>query len=217
MSTGELVIGSLMVIATFVLVGATIMLAIVTSKLSKSAKQQTRFIKRQTEILSVSEERSQDRDMPKLLLRQTGHTIGYSTSDGSMIKHFEGFTVTNAGAVDVTVAAVGATFAIPSNDPSTASLRSINLAPKEWHGFALRGDDLPVKLRTGDFATYMFDCDELEEIGLPFQWRCEDSLGSTHNIDGWYTHSGDTLTILDIEGKYAPPTPSSGQLWIRSR
>ena len=41
MTTGELVIGLGMLVATLALVGATIMLAIVTRQLSKSAKRQT--------------------------------------------------------------------------------------------------------------------------------------------------------------------------------
>lgn len=216
MTTGELVIGLGMVAATTALVGATIVLAFVTRQLSKSAKRQTRLIERQTEILQDNQRMAVDRDQPKLLLRQTGHSVGRETKDGHTNKHFDGFTITNAGAVDVTITGVGASFAVPVGDPDASSRSSLRLAPKEWKGFRLGGDDIPVKLEPGDIAKYMFDGNDLERANRPFQWRCQDSLGNIYVVEGWWRRSEDTLTFMDLGEEFTAPD-SGFQWWTTSR
>ena len=216
MTTGELAIGIGMVAATTALVVATIMLAIVTRQLSRSAKRQTLLIERQTDILQENQRMAVERDEPKLLLRQTSHTIGRLTEDGHTNTHFDGFTITNAGAVDVTITGVGASFAVPVGDPDASSTSSLQLAPREWKGFRIGGADIPVKLEPGDIATYLFDGDVLERTNRPFQWRCQDSLGTTYEAEGWYRRSQDTLTYMELGHEFTVPD-SSFQMWKTSR
>ena len=216
MTTGEFAIGLGMVVATAALVGATIMLAIVTWQLSKSAERQTSLIERQTDIQLENQQRAVDRDQPKLLLRQASHSVGRVTEDGYTDKYFDGFTITNAGAVDVTITGVGPSFAVPVGDPDASSRPSLQLAPKEWKGFSIRGDDIPVKLEPGDIATFMFDSNDLERINKPFQWRCRDSLGTTYEAEGWWRRSQDALTFMELGDEFAAPD-SSFQMWTTSR
>ena len=171
------------------------MLAIVTWQLSKSAERQTSLIERQTDILQENQQMAVDRDQPKLLLRQTSHSVGHMSKEGYTDKHFEGFTITNAGAVDVTITGVGVSFAVPAGEPDASSMRSLQLAPKEWKGFSIRGDDIPVKLEPGDIATFLFDSNDLERTNRPYQWRCQDSLGATYKAEGWWRLSQDALTL----------------------
>ena len=217
MTTGELAIGLGMVAATVALVVATVMLAIVTRQLSKSAKRQTRLIERQTEIQLESQQMAADRDQPKVLLRQTSQSVGRVTEAGHTNKHFDGFTITNAGAVDVTITGVGASFGVPVGDPDASSRQSsLQLAPKEWDGFSIRGDDIPVKLEPGDIATFMFDSDDLERTDRPFQWRCQDSLGNTYEVEFWWRRSQDTLTVMELGDEFNAPDPRF-QMWATSR
>ena len=209
MTTGDFAVGLGMVVATVALVGVTFMLVIVTWQLSKSAE-------RQTDILRENQRMAVSRDQPKLLLRQSGHSVGRSTKDGHTNKHFDGFTVTNAGAVDVTITGVGAAFGIPVDDPDAQSAPSLQLAPKEWNGFTIGGDDLPVKLEPGDIARFMFDSNDLERINRPYQWRCQDSLGTVYKVEGWWMRSQDALTYIELGAEFIAPDPSF-QLWTISR
>ncbi|MDE0538612.1 MAG: hypothetical protein OXH94_07775 [Rhodospirillales bacterium] len=216
MTTGELVIGLGMLAATIALVGATIMLAVVTRQLSKSAERQTKLIERQTEIQKENQERAVDRDKPNLLLRQKGQSVGRVTEDGHTDKQFDGFTITNAGAVDVTITGVAAVFAVPAGDPGVPSAQSLQLAPREWMGFSIEGDDIPVKLKPGDIATFMFDSNDLGRIGRPYQWRCQDALGNTHQAEGWWMRSLDCLTFMELGDEFTEPD-SRFQMWSISR
>lgn len=216
MATGELIIGLGMLVATIALVGATIMLAIVTRQLSKSAKRQTRLIERQTEILKENQQRAMDRDRPKLLLRQHGHSVGRMTEEGHTEKLFDGFTVANAGAVDVTITGVAASFAEPVADPDNSSVPSLQLAPKEWMGSSIKGDDIPAKLKPGDIATFMFDSNDLERVGRPYQWRCKDALGVIYKAEGWWRRSQDGLTFMGLGDEFTEPD-SRLQMWTISR
>ena len=209
MTTGELAIGIGMVAATTALVVATIMLAIVTRQLSKSAK-------RQTDILQENLRMAVDRDHPKLLLRPTVHILGHTTEEGHTNKYFDGFTITNAGAVDVTITGVGASFAVPVGDPDASSRSSLQLAPREWKGNRIGGDDIPVKLEPGDIATYLFDGDDLERTNRPFQWCCQDTLETTYAAEGWLRRSQDTLTYMELGDEFTAPD-SSFQVWMTSR
>ena len=216
MTAGELAIGLGMVLATTALVVATVMLAIVTRQLSKSAKRQTRLIERQTDILLENQQMAVDRDQPKLLLRQTGHSVGRVTEDGHTNKNFDGFTITNAGAVDVTITGVAASFAVPVADPDASSTHCLQLAPKKWNGFSIRGDDIPVKLEPGDIATFMFDSYDLERINRPYQWRCQDSLGVIYMAEGWWRRSQDGLMFMELGDEFLAPD-SGLQMWTISR
>ena len=216
MITGQLAIGLGMLVATIALVDATIVLAFVTRQLSKSAEQQTGLIERQTDILLENQRLAVDRDKPKLLLRQNGRSVGRVTEDGYTNKHFDGFTITNAGAIDVTTTGVATAFAVPAGDPGDSSVPSLPLAPKEWNGFSLGGDDIPVKLKPGDIATFMFDSNHLERINRPYQWRCRDSVGIIYKVDGWWRRSQDCLTFLELGDEFVEPN-SRLQMWTISR
>ena len=204
MTTGDFAVGLGMVVATIALVGATFMLVIVTWQLSKSAE-------RQTAILLENQRMAVSRDQPKLLLKQYGYSI--TTATGGQ-KDFDGFTVANAGAVDVTITGVGASFAIPVDNPDDRSIPSLSLAPKEWNGSNIRGDDLPVKLEPGDIARFLFDSNDLEEINRPYQWRCQDSLGTVYKVEGWLRRSQNTLTYMELGDEFIAPNPRF-QMWAR--
>ena len=137
------------------------------------------------------------------------------TEDGHTNKHFDGFTITNAGAVDVTITGVAASFAVPAGDPVASPGPSLQLAPKEWDGFSLRGDDIPVKLEPGDIATFMFDSNDLERIDRPYQWRCQDSLGVIYKAEGWWRRSQDRLMFMELGDEFIAPDPGL-QMWTIS-
>ena len=220
MTTGDFALGLGTVVATCALVGATVMLAIVTWQLSKTAEHQTRLLEKQTDIQLENQQMDLDRDRPKLLLRQAGHSVSRNRRDGTFTtKHFDGFSITNAGQVAVTVTAVSAAFATPADSPDRArSIPSVQLAPKEWDGTELKGDSVPIKLMPGDMATMLFDGNDLERENRPFQWICKDSLGTIYRAEGWWRRSEDILTYMgdDLSDEFTVPD-SSYQMWTISR
>lgn len=183
---------------------------------SMVAERQVKVAQQQADILLENQRIAVSRDQPKLLLRHYGHSIGRSTEAGSTNKHFDGFTVANAGAVAVTITGVGASFGIPVDDPNAKSMPSLQLAPREWNGVNIRGDDLPVKLEPGDSARFMFDSNDLERVNRPYQWRCQDSLGTVYKVEGWLMRSQDTLTYMDLGAEFIEPDPRH-QTWTISR
>lgn len=183
---------------------------------SMVAERQVKVAQQQTDILLENQHMAVSRDQPKLLLNHYGYTIGGWTEDGDTSKHFDGFTVANAGAVDVTITGVGALFGIPVDDPDDQSIPCLSLAPREWNGFNIRGDDLPVKLEPGDIAQFLFDSKDLERVNRPYQWRCRDSLGTVYEVKGWLMRLQDALTHIELGADFIEPDPSS-QTWTTSR
>lgn len=177
------------------------------------AQKQADIAQKQADILLENQRRDVSRDQPKLLLSHANHVIDGSTEDGSTNKRFDGFTVANAGAVAVTITGVGAAFGIPVDDPDAAQSRpSLPLAPREWNGVNLRDDDLPVKLEPGGTTRFLFDPDDLERVNRPYQWRCQDSLGTVYKVEGWSRWSQGTLTYMELGAEFIEPGPSY-QTW----
>lgn len=180
------------------------------------AERQVKVTQQQADLLAENQRMAVSRDQPKLLLSQASHSVGRFTKDGYTNKHFDGFTVANAGAVDVTITGVGASFGIPVDDPDAHPSPALQLAPKEWDGANIGGDDLPVKLEPGDIARFMFDSNDLESINRPYQWRCQDSLGTVYKVEGWSRRSQDTLAYIELGAEFSVPDPSFQQ-WTISR
>ena len=132
----------------YVLTGATLVLAVATWQLAKTAR-------RQTEIMREGQQRTLDRDKPKIELQQCGTTIVRQNLDDPVgeNKHFHGFIAVNAGAVPVTVVGVAPHFAVKAGN--TMERRQIPDFPPatEWQGVGLGTGPVPVKLNPGDAVT----------------------------------------------------------------
>ena len=123
MIIGEFVVALGMLTATIALVFVAYVLVVVTRKLSESAY-------RQTEILSENQRIAAIREQPNLIFNHDSYSVGQTVKDTHKFTHFDGFTVVNAGAIDITRTSVGATFTIRPNEPNEYSMQSIGLAPK---------------------------------------------------------------------------------------
>ncbi|MDE0421018.1 MAG: hypothetical protein OXK76_09065 [Gammaproteobacteria bacterium] len=166
----------------YVLTGATCVLAIATWQLARTTR-------RQTVVMQERQQRTLDRDKPKIELRQCTTTVVRPGLDApvSENKHFHGFTAVNAGAVPVTIVGVAAHFAVKAG--VTMERRQVPVLPPatEWRGTDLGTGPVPAKLNPGDTVKVLFDADALHERGRPVQWRCQDSLGNVHASGTWVT------------------------------
>lgn len=202
--------------ATIALGVATFLLVIVTWLLSKTTKRQTDLIKRQTDILQENQQITVNRDQAKLLLEHSDYYARLMAKNGCTYTNFDGCTITNAGKVNVTITCIGVAFAVPADDPNPSLRQSLQLAPKDWKGFGLGGDDIPVKLKPGDTAKYMFFSHDLESVNRPFQFRCKDSLGNTYQTEGWRKRSQNKLTFMYLGDDFNEPDPNF-QVYLTSR
>ena len=187
---------------------ATLVLAVLTGVLAVSTWQLSRTTQQQTAIHRENQQRAADREKPELLVREYGHSIGHTAADGSpTVKRFDGFKVTNIGAVAVTTTGVGASFAVPA-ESDRESQTALGLAPLDWNGHTVQTDRIPAKLEPNDRVTVLFDSDDLRRIGRHYQWQRQDSHDAVHAGYGWWmlSESGHTVPYRMEPGpEFRPP------------
>lgn len=196
-------------LATFMLVVVTALLAIVTRQLAKAADRQTEYLRQQTEIQQETQRRELERNIPKVRIVSLSHSLGHIGIDGTQeSRDFEGFTITNAGMVDVTITQAGLAFGVPQSEPNTIrSDPGLQRAAPEWRGFTIPNDPLPAKLKRGDRITVLYDANDLIRIGRAFLPECWDSLGNRYTSSHWVRVDPNRVVFEDGPGEgYRAPT-----------
>ena len=162
-------------IATALLVAATVFLARLTEQLADAAKSQSEYLRQQTEVLRVSEERERDRWVTKVQLDPI--TYVYENEP----RAFYAFSIANAGVSDVTVQSAG--FVIPWA-PGKPILNTVDAVPVyERDGSRLEHTArLPKLLRPSESFRVVYEGEGLKAKlgGQPARPYCVDSLGQLH-------------------------------------
>lgn len=186
----------------------TALLVVVTRQLAKAAGRQTEYLRQQTKIQKAIQRRTQDRDIPKVRMVSKSHSIGHLSADGTHeLKKFEGFTITNAGAIDVTITYAGPAFAVPASEPDTVRTWHGLRAHAEWYGVTIPNDRIPAKLQPGELITVLYDADDLVRIDRAFLLECQDSLGNTYTSDYWMRVEPGRVVFQEGPGEgYRAPT-----------
>ena len=157
------------------------------------------FTYRQARLLEEAGQRKQDRDKPSIRIVSLTHVVDrLEPSGGLETASFYGFTVTNAGFVDVVIASFAfETGRAASSGEDDAPTAEIVFPPVTRHDqSAVSTMSLPHRLRHGESFSVLFDRMQLVEestrIGgeIPVHMRpyCSDSLGNKHKFDGWIVY-----------------------------
>ena len=189
-------------LATFMLVVVTALLVIVTWQLAKAANRQTQYLRQQTEIQKEAQRRELERETPKVKIVSLSHSFSHIGADGAQkSRSFEGFTIANAGMVDVTITSAGLAFGVPQSEPNTIRADpSLQRAAPEWRSWKIPNDPLPTKLQRGDRITVLYDADDLIRIGRAFLPECWDSLGNRYTSDHWVRVGPNRVSFEDGPG-----------------
>ena len=192
------------------------LMIVLTGLVALAALCQAWFIWKQAQILQASENRTKERDVP--IVRMTPLTRSFTQiaiNNEITNKSYEGYTVTNAGFVDIEITyfhfEVGW---LPSPAPGDSQTAKISFEPVTHHGDATVSTiSLPHRLRHGESFHVLFDRDQLvsesAKLGgeTPVHMRpyCNDSLGNKHHPHHWISFLKDNRTSFHNE-------PSPGRI-----
>ena len=165
------------------------------------------FTRTQARLLRESQRWAREREKPAVRITSLSHTMSRGSADGFTTTSFEGFTVTNAGFVDIEITLfafeLGRMLNSGENDSPTAE---ITFQPVMQHGqTTLSTMSLPHRLRPSESFKILYDSTQLVEestsIGgeTPVHMRpyCLDSLGNKHTPNHWIVYRDNHITFVD--------------------
>lgn len=184
---------SLMVLLTVVLAVLTLIIAGLTLVM-------VFLVHKQWRVQDASEERSRERDVPRIKISSGGHRMGPSFGI-----EFAELTVANEGLVDVEILLIAFEVGALRNGSPGVSTSEIHLEPKTpGHGPPVVMMSLPHRLQPAESFSVFFDRNQLVEEsaklggGTPVRLRpfCHDSLGQKYTMDRWIAYESDLQTSL---------------------
>lgn len=180
------------VLTSFLMVVATVYLAVYSRQLANAAKFQTAYFKRQE-------------------TRELRVTYASLATDEDGRRGFRGITLANVGVPDITVIGASITTGIPVGDSNGIS-RQIGLScKKDYQGKRISDFEPPHRLRSGDRINILYDLDELIpslEPGQRVRHEWQDSHGNSY-FSNWidYHNAPGEVTHYDSPGKgFREPT-----------
>ena len=190
----------------------TIINVILTGVISIAVIAQAWFTYKQAEMLEQSEKRTRDRDKPRVGIIPLSHNV---VTLGATTRSFEGFTVTNAGFMDIEISSIGFEVGrvLRSVVREEAIVSEISFPHVLVHEQAtLSTVALPHRLRPGESFKVQYDEDMLVRESLriggstPIHMRpyCMDSLGNRHTMKHWIAYGKGRVGLHD--------SPSPGRI-----
>ena len=184
-------------ILTFVNVVLTIVIAF-------SARSQARSTRQLAEISIRTERRVREYDEPKVKLDQATACV----IDGSRLKSFVGFSITNASRFDVFISTFRLGLGIPVNAKPGSFVPYYPLPPaKECQGSTLSDCSPSRRLQPGESTRVLYDEDRAVEAlkseeGKPVRVRpeCYDSLGNHYTLGCWIAWGKNSRTEFKDPG-----------------
>lgn len=181
---------------------------VLTGVIALAALCQAWFIWKQAQILKASEKRAKERDVPTVritpLARGFTRIVLKEPNDEVTRQSYEGFTVTNAGFVDIEITSFQFEVGwLPSTAPEDSPTARISFEPVTQHGDATVSTmSLPHRLRHGESFQVLYDRGQLvsesAKLGgeAPVHMRpyCNDSLGNKHHPHYWIAFLKDERT-----------------------
>ena len=181
---------------------------VLTGVIALAALCQAWFIWKQAQILKASENRAKERDVP--MVRMTPLTRSFTCivlnkpNDEVTETSYEGFTVTNAGFVEVEITSFSFEVGwLPSTATQDSSTSLISFEPVRLHGDSTVSTmSLPHCLRHGESFHVLFDRDQLVresaklggETSVHLRPYRNDSLGNKHHPHHWIAFFEDNRT-----------------------
>ena len=190
-------------------IGLTVVIAI-------AVVAQAWFTKTQARLLETSEKRARDRDKPAVRIVSSPFSVSHRDADGDLTStSFEGFTVTNAGFLDIEITSFAFEVGrLPNSGDDDSPTAEIVFSPvAQFEGLTVSSMSLPHRLRRGESFSVRYDnaqlVNESREVGgeAPVHMRpyCRDSLGNKHMPDHW-------LVYRKVNSMAAVEGPSPGRI-----
>jgi len=166
------------------------------------------FTRTQARLLKESEQRARDRDKPTVRIVPLNHDVDWLDPAGQLTTtSFQGFSVTNAGFVDVEI--ISFSFELgrlpTSGDDDSPTAEIVFPSVKSHQQATISTMSLPHRLRHGESFKVLYDMTQLVEestkIGgeasvhmRPF---CQDSLGNKHIPEHWVVYRENSISFED--------------------
>ena len=174
------------------------------------------FTRAQALLLKESEQRARDRDKPSVRIVPLTSHIKYSGPSGdTKFTTFQGFTVTNAGFIDVQITAFAFEIGrvISRGEDHFPTTEVVFPPVTQFEQATISTISLPHRLRYGESFSVLYDLAQLvaESARLggetPVHMRpyCQDSLGNKH-VPGHWTIYQDLSMFISVDG------PSPGRI-----
>ena len=154
----------------------------------------------QASIAGKAEERAVSRNQPKVKITPYCYSFGEISKDQHIEKHFDGFTVVNAGFVPVTIT----NFNLETGVPVGAGSVSIPIVTPvdSYKDKTLTTMALPHRLEHSESFQVLYDEDDLiQKFGMKrVRPICHDSLHNSYTTDFWLLWEKNKTSFHDDPG-----------------